>query len=141
MDNDLSTIHWFWTETMNRLESLRRRVREARDLMEAADFGRYVLNSQMGKILALYDNQGLLKVDSAALGLSAADLLRDVQELWRTNQVAPEYNVAQFDAILHRLDLIAGQLARVPTSGRDSAAEKPFVPQLIVLPGGGGGEL
>jgi hypothetical protein len=64
---------------MNRLESLRRRVREARDLMEAADFARYVLNSQMRKFLAPYDNQGPLKVDSAALGLSAADLLRQVQ--------------------------------------------------------------
>jgi hypothetical protein len=122
---------------MNRLESLRRRLREARDLMEAADFGRYVLNSQMGKILALYDNQGLLKVDSAALGLSAADLLREVQEVWRTNQVAPGYNVAQFDAILHRLDLIAGQLARVPTSSHEVATISA-VPDLKVLPAGGG---
>ncbi len=137
MDSDLSTMHWFWTDTMNRLESLRRRVREARDLMEAADFARYVLNSQMRKILAPYDNQGLLKVDSAALGLSAADLLRQVQELWRTNQVAPGYNVAQFKAILHRQDLIAGQLARVPTSSREGATIS-LPPQLVVLPGGSG---
>ncbi len=47
--------------------------------MEAADFARYVLNSGMRKMLAPYDNQGLLKVDSTALGLSAAGLLREVQ--------------------------------------------------------------
>jgi hypothetical protein len=91
----------------------------------------------MRKILAPYDNDGPLRVHSAALGLSAADLLREVQELWRTNQVAPGYNVAQFDAILHRLDLIAGQLARVPTSSREVATVSA-VPDLKVLPGGGG---
>jgi hypothetical protein len=91
----------------------------------------------MRKILAPYDNQGLLKVDSAAFGLSEADLLHQVQELWRTNQVAPGFNLAQFDAILHRLDLIAGQLARVPTSSREVATVSA-VPDLKVLPGGGG---
>jgi hypothetical protein len=39
-----------------------------------------------------------------------------MQELWRTNQLPPGYNVPQFHAILHRFDLIAGQLARVPAS-------------------------
>jgi hypothetical protein len=112
-------------------------VEEARDLMEAADLARYVLNSWMRTILAPYDNQGPLMVDSATLGLSAADLLRQVQELWRTNQVAPGYNVAQFDAILHRLDLIAGQLARAPTSSREGATVSA-VPDPKVLPGSGG---
>jgi hypothetical protein len=31
-----------------------------------------------------------------------------MQELWRTNQLPPGYNVPQFHAILHRFDLIAG---------------------------------
>ena len=52
-------------------------------------------------------------------------------------QVAPGYNVAQFDAILHRIDLIAGQLAKVPTSSREVATVSSVL-DLKVLPGGGG---
>jgi hypothetical protein len=55
----------------------------------------------------------------------------------KIDHVAPGYNVGQFDVILHRLNLIAGQLASVPTPSREVATVSA-VPDLKVLPGRGG---
>jgi hypothetical protein len=128
---DLATLHWFWNETRNRLESLRHRVREGADLMEAADFCRYVLNSGLLKILAPFDTQAPLKIDSAFLRWSAEDLLREVQVLWRAGKIVPGANVAQNEAILHRLDLIAGQVAKLSGGQRQ---EPGFVPSVVPFP-------
>jgi len=131
--SDLVTLHWFWNETRNRLESLRHRVREGLDLQEAADFSRYVLYSGLLKILAPHDNQGQLKVDTAFLAWSATDLLREVQDLWQAGKVLPGANQPQYEAILHRLDLIAGRVAQIPVAGKSEAVPSPA---LLVLPGG-----
>jgi len=131
---DAATLHWFWNETRNRLESLRHRVREGRDLMEAADFCRYVLNSGLLKVLAVHDCQGELKVDSSFLAWSAADLLREVQELWRTQKAPSEASRTQLEAILHRLDLIAGRVAKIPIPDNPARLGQESLSHLRVHP-------
>jgi len=48
---DASTYHWLWSETLNKLLSFERRVREGKDLEAAREFASYVLWSGIIKIL------------------------------------------------------------------------------------------
>lgn len=107
---ELATYHWFWKEAINRLESLRNHVLEGRDLDEAANFCRFLLNSGIDKILKPHDNAGFLKVDSAFLMWKAQDVLTTVQDLWARGSVSAKEQT-HLEAIHHKLDLIAGALA------------------------------
>jgi len=134
--SDLATYHWFWKEAINRLESLRNRIKEGRDLDEAANFCRWLLFCRIDKILEPHNNNGFLKVDSALLMWKAKDLLTMVQDMWASGAVTAKEQT-HLEAIHHKLDLIAGVLASGSPGLLRSNGEGGFAayPALSVLPG------
>lgn len=116
--DELGNMHWLYKETMSRLEWYDKAVSEGRDLDAANDFARYILNSQLGRILKPFDNSGVLKVDSSFLVWSASELRSRVCSLWSRGKVAPKAEATHLESIHHKLDLIAGQLARVSSVQR-----------------------
>lgn len=106
-----STWHWLWSETVNRLDSYQLRVNEGQDLDAALEFARYVIWSKLAEVMAPHDVAGALKVDSSFLRWKALELQRTVQDAFRTGKAAPSGNQAPLEAIGHKLDLIAAQLA------------------------------
>ena len=128
--------HWFWKEAINRLESLRLRVKEGRDLDPALDFCRFILWSHIDKLLLPYQCDGELKVDVAYLRWKAEDLQREVQILYSTGKAAADANRGTMEAILHRLDLIAGHVAKFAPPATETATVGDPPPALQVIQGG-----
>lgn len=122
--------HLVWRETCARLDCYRQRIKEGADLDAANDFARYVLNSRLIVALRAHDNSGPCKVDSSLLEYKANELRQAVCDLWASGQAVPEQAGSQFEAILHRLDLIAGRLAKVPIPSEQRPVD------LAVLEGG-----
>jgi len=109
-----TTWHWLWRETVNRLDSLQRRVNEGRDLDAAVEFARYILWSKLPDILKPHDCDGFLKVDSSFLRWKAEELQRCVTECYRLGKGAQRGEQTQLEAISRKLDLIAGQISKIP---------------------------
>src|ERR1039458_4671894 len=84
--------HWFWKESINRLESLRKRVSEGRDLEQALEFARFFLWCRIDKILAQYQSDGELKVDLAFLRWKAEDLQQMVLDHYSAGKVRENGN-------------------------------------------------
>jgi hypothetical protein len=117
--------HWFWRETVNRLDSLQQRVNEGKDLDAAVEFARFVLWSKMADLLKPQDCDGMLKVDSAFLRWKAEELQRSVCDAYRTGKAAPRGEQGQLDAIGHKLDIIAGQLSKLQPQAEQAASMLP----------------
>jgi len=134
---DQADAHWLWQESVNRLESLRLRVCEGRDLDCALEFARFFLWCGIDKFLKPFDSQGPLKVDTAFLRWKAEDLQRQVQELY-TSGKASEGKQSTLQAIDHKLDIIAAHVAGLtaPAIG-DGASSGRSAPDLHVIKGGG----
>ena len=129
--------HWFWKEAINRLESLRLRVTEGRDCDAAIEFCRFILWSHIDKLLLPYENKGELKVDVAFLRWKAEDLQQQVLELYRTGKASAQANQSSMQAILHKLDIIAGHVAKVtPPVTMETAKVGEPPPALQVIQGG-----
>jgi len=127
--------HVFWKSAVNRLEQLHNRVKEGRDLDSAVEFARFLLNSGIWPILQEHDNNGFLKVDSAFLRWKAEELQRAVCEIYAKGQnLSPKQN-SSLEEINHKLDLIAGRLARVPIV-ETAGSEMSCGPNLSVISGG-----
>jgi len=128
--------HWLWQESINRLESLRLRVCEGRDLEQAREFAAFFLWSGLDKFLKPFDSDGALKVDSAFLRWKAEDLQRRVQDMWASGKAA-EGNVSTLQAIHHKLDIIASHVSKLspPAARKRQRRDKPS-PALHVIPGG-----
>src|SRR5450759_2817873 len=102
----------FWKETANKLDSFRARVQEGKDLEAAREFCAYVIWSGMLRMFDAYPQEFPLKVDGAFLRFKAEDLQREIQERWRSGKNAPSIQFSEVQSINHKLDLIAGHLAK-----------------------------
>lgn len=134
MDAGPVDFSWLWREAFNLLGRYENAVRQGESLEAAADFARFVIWSRICNILQEHNSPGPLKVDSALLYWKAEELLRSVQEQWQRKGVVPPAHKSQIEAINHKLDLIAGQLARM--SPAPAAPAVDAAAPLLVIEGG-----
>jgi len=128
---DIVNLHWLWKETVLRLDSFSQRVQLSECVDEAADFARYVMFSGLCRLFEANPSAEPLKVDGPLARWKAEELLRECQERYRTNDVSSHVDKSVLDAINRKLDLIAGQVSRIPTS----KAQAPR-PELRIITGG-----
>ncbi len=102
-----------YTQTVNRLEYYQAQVAQVRELDAANDFARYVLNANLGRILAPYDSQTSPKIDSSHLTWLAKELRQRVCDLYSQGKAHPETAAATLESIHHKLDLIAAHVAGI----------------------------
>jgi hypothetical protein len=117
----------FWRETSNQLHSHKRLVAEGKYLEEAHDFCRYVLNSGMLSIFEASPQAFPLKVDAAFLRWQAEELTREIQDRYRKGKNTPTVEFSEIQSINRKLDLIAGQLAKVSNLPRQDGPELRIV--------------
>lgn len=128
--------HWFWKESINRLESLGKRVAEGRDLEQALEFSRFFLWCHIDKLLAQYQSDGELKVDMAFLRWKAEDLQRQVLELYAAGKVPERGNQSAMEGVLKRLDIIAAHVSKLSPPVTETAKAGTVPPALRVIQGG-----
>lgn len=105
-----------YRETLRELESYLSLVREGKSLMEALNFGRYVVWSG---VCDLCDANGL---DGRGLFKLAERLQRKVQDWFTKRQVAPDIQVSELENISLKLDVLISL----------NSPEKCFVPFVVV---------
>lgn len=132
-------FHICWQQAVNQLERLHNRVKEGHDLEAAVEFARWLRASRICEILSSHDNNGCLKVDSAFLRWKANELESAVCERYARGQNAPKGESSQLEQINHKLDLIAGRLAKVPIV-EPTGLETGCGPNLSVITGGAAGD-
>lgn len=111
-DNEVN-FHRLWAETNRQVDSYAERVRENRDVMQALDFARYVLNCGVVQVLEPVACDGPLKVDPALLRWKAQELARACQERFRLNDSKPHLEALQLQSIHEKLNQVAGYLSRL----------------------------
>ena|ERR1700722_20092407 len=106
MHTELHNLHWLWKETVNRLDSLARDVREAKNVAEASNFARWL---QFSGILMLFRNNPSttkhLEVDESVVRKKIDDLIYECGELFRGGKHDPKY--AASDIFNYALQLSA----------------------------------
>jgi hypothetical protein len=112
MSPDAVKLHILYRDTIARLDVLSKGVRECRNLDEAADFARYVLNS-VAPLLKLCPIPDPFPCDGHLVNSLAQTLLSDVQDRWRLHDMEPRLDLSELTAIHRKLDLLAGHVARI----------------------------
>jgi len=132
---DAADVHFLWLHTSTRIESLYREVLEGKNVLEAADFGRWVRNSGVLKMFYKNPCDGPLRVDGKALDKKIGDLLFECGEKFRGGKITVTYQPSDISEIHRKIDLLASHIARfapVPTV----TTEAPECPALRVIQGG-----
>jgi len=134
-------FHVVYRDTSYRVASLSRAVQEGHSLDEAADFARFVINT-VAPLLAINPQAEPLKVDGHLLRHNAQELLSAAQERWRTHDTKPRLQLSELEAINHKLDVLAGHVARmhpvlvpvatVASEKGDGGREAPAVPLTLL---------
>lgn len=125
--DDSANLHILYRETMNRLAIHARRVSEGKDLQAAVEFARFV-RFALAPICKANPARGPLPVDGYLLQHTASELENAVTERYRTNNQQPQIHMTELERINHKLELMAGQLARmIPTTAT------PDTPALTVI--------
>lgn len=106
-------IHWMWKETKNRLETLKERADEGRDINSAVEFARYILWSGLIKIFEECPGSGPLRVDAALIRKQATELEQVCTEHYRTRGSEPGIKVSELRSLHEKMDLLAGYVARL----------------------------
>jgi hypothetical protein len=101
-----------WRETDGMLSQYVKRAREGKDLYAALDFARYVLWSGVIDLVNQNAHLSPVKIDAAHLQWKAKDLQSTVQDVFSKNKCHPEVELAELEKINHKLDLIAGVIAK-----------------------------
>jgi hypothetical protein len=111
MNIELHELHWIWNETVTRLDSFARDVREAKHVMEASNFARWLNFS--GLVRVFNDNPSTqlhLEVDGALVQRKINDLLFECGELFRGGKADPKYAASDIAEINRKLDFLMEQL-------------------------------
>jgi len=124
-------LHWMWRETNSLLDRYARAVTEGRELDAAVAFARFVKFSGLAKFYAQNAQDEPLKVDGLEIEKKARALEMDVCDRWRRGAV-PESRDTQLELLSHKLDLIAGRLAKVPIA--------ETLGEVVPMPSAQGGE-
>jgi hypothetical protein len=101
-----------WKETVNRLDVLARDVREAKNVMEAANFARFI--SFSGLIQFFTENRSDLKhleIDGSLVKKKVDDLIFECGELFRGGRADPKYAASDIAEINRKLDLLTTALS------------------------------
>jgi len=105
-------LHILYRATVQQLEWFGKLVLEGKHLEAVHEFTRYVLAARIPHLLRRYPAEGTLKVDGAFLDWRVRELQRDVQAQYVTGK-APGLPASELTTIDHKLNLIAGQLAKL----------------------------
>ena len=146
MHAELHNLHWLWKETVNRLDSLARDVREAKNVAEASNFAHWL---QFSGLLMLFRNNPSttkhLEVDESMVRKKIDDLIYECGELFRGGKHDPKYAASDIAEINRKLDLlIAGGASKTNEPAvaiglhEANAVTNPSTQkaQLAVIPGG-----
>jgi len=102
-----------WRETHFMLTRYERRAREGKDLDAGLEFARYVIWSGVVNVVNASAHLSPIAIDAAHLQWKAEELQRTVQGWYRSGKAQPQIAMAEVEAINHKLDLIAGRIARL----------------------------
>ncbi len=140
-------LYWLWRETMNRLESYAKRVKEGRDVSGAHEFARYVLWSGLVKLCKENPQASPLPVDGHLLQSAATDLQSLCTEFYR-NQGRPKgLEASELQSIHEKLNLLAAHVsqlsaapavlvARMPSERVETSGAGSSAPALCLMQGG-----
>lgn len=113
-----------------RLDSLQAEVRQCGNLDTAAFFARFILNSRVVDLLSELEPQGaVLRMDCALVRWKAEELLRSVQDVWRSGKATPAADVATLTSITRKLDLLAGAVSNLIDSTSVQRARGGVTPE------------
>jgi len=130
-------MHLVWRETNSRLDTLARSVAECKNLEGALDFCRWLQGSGLIRIFKTHAHElhwpqsRHFRVDGSLIDSKVSDLMREIQDRYRTGNIQPRVDMAELERISYKLDLIAGQLSYLPVPQVDISA-----PPLRVIQGG-----
>ena len=99
-------------EVHNKLESLACQAREGKNVMEAADFARWL---QFSGVLTLLERYALADQDFTLVRRAVTELLSECGEQFRGGRVAPKYSESDIRAIKNDINEIRACLARKTT--------------------------
>jgi hypothetical protein len=132
-------LHWLYNETRRQLERYATRAEEQVDVQAAVDFARWV---QMSGLIGLFKDHPQPEpwpVDGQALDELVRTIIMDCGDFLKGN--TPGFvRVCQIEAVNRKLDLIAGQMAKLsPPSEETATAGTTAIapPALLVIQGGG----
>jgi hypothetical protein len=108
-----TNLHRIWNETLNRLETLRGRVQENRDVMAASEFARWLLFSGLIELFKVNAQDGFFKVDGCLIESKAETLLSMCNDRFRTNVQDPSFQKSEFESLREKIDRMAGYLAQL----------------------------
>ena len=118
-------LHVMWREFDLRLDGYSRAVADNRCLDEAINFARFLQISGTILFFKHHTRPGELKIDGALLAWKARELELAVCEKFKHGH-RPEQRDTVLESILHRLDLIAGHVAKIPVVDLpDNVVEMP----------------
>jgi len=110
--DDALDRHILYRETVYQMDRYEEAVREGQFIEAAHAFTTYVLNARIPHYLRKYPAEGTLKVDGAFLEWRVRQLKAEVQRQYVEGK-APGVPQGELGAINHKLNIIAGQLARL----------------------------
>jgi hypothetical protein len=123
---ELTHVYWMYKETVNKLDSLSRSVREGKNVHEAANFARWLEFSGYIKIFDLFpSDQKYLPVCSKTIRKKISDLIYDCGDWFKSNNISPKYHASDISEINSKLDQILKQQA-----GSSSVGIEPVSPLL-----------
>jgi len=125
-------LHWLWKETHAKLETHARLVRECKEVMEAANFCRWLQFCGLAKIFKAHPQSDPFRV--AAIDAQIRDILFECGELFRKGKADPQYTQSDIAEINRKLDIIAAHVSQFPPPF--VATTEPGKSDLHVLQGG-----
>jgi len=114
-------VHWLWKETVNRLRVLQGRAREGKCVDEASEFARWVRMSGLAHIYETFTSPAPLEVSWPTVEKLIVDILWDCEAYYKNAPQGPWVQKSELEAINHKLDLIAGRIARLSAANNDTA--------------------
>ena len=128
-DLNLSRLY---TETMHRIETLRRRVQQGRDVMAASEFARWLFFSGMVEVFKAHPQDGFNKVDGWLLSSKVEALIELCNERFVSGDKRAQMEKDEVESLCEKVDRMAGYLAKLTVGsnvvileGRAAPAARP----------------
>lgn len=112
MSCDTVTIYRLARETSNRIDVLHDRVREGQDLQAAKEFCSYLQWSGIINLIQAFEPEGQLTIDAAHVVWKFKQLESLTHDQFRQPSKVVSLQMSQLQAMNHKLDLIAGHVAK-----------------------------
>jgi len=131
-------LHWLYQETVNRLRTLDARAREGKSVDEASEFARWVRFSGLLWLFEAFKAPPPLEVSPDTVKRLISEVSADCEAHWKNEPRGPWVSRSELESINQKLDLMAGQLAKLsPPVNHDTARMENSPPVLQVIEGGG----